>query len=342
VPRTIGASSILERMPPTRTEDITVGELGEAGILELLNASFAAFSSGEGVLGPGDDAAIIPAPNGNFVISTDAMNEGHHFLRNWPSGLVDDGFSTGWKLVAQNVSDMNAMGAVTSAISISLSMPKDTPAHWVSKFGQGIVAALYWLGAEHTIVSGGDLSRADNLGVALTTTGNCVGAPTLRNAAENVEGFHLIHTGNVGYSGAGLTVAIEGCRNDLTRAEIAALRLFFRPRPQLAAGPAVVGTVSAMMDVSDSILTDADRLASANGLNAAIDQDWVEHKAEPLVLIAEKYGVDARDWVLTGGEDYGLLAVLRPDLPIPAGWEVIGELTNEPQERPTVTGWDHF
>ena len=334
--------SILERMPSTHTRDITVGQLGEAGILELLNASFARYATGEGVLGPGDDAAIIPAPRGNFVISTDAMNEGHHFLRTWPSGIVDNGFSTGWKLVAQNVSDMNAMGAVTSAISLSLSMPQDTPAHWVTKFGQGIIAALYWLGAEDTIVSGGDLSRADNLGVALTTTGSSVAAPTLRKAAENVEGFHLIHSGNVGYSGAGLTVASQGDRGDLSREELAALRLFFRPRPQLAAGPAVVGIVSAMMDVSDSLLTDADRLASANGLNAAIDQDWVDQRAKPLSLIAQKYGVDPRDWVLTGGEDYGLLAVLNPDVAVPAGWEIIGRLTSEPQERPTVTGWDHF
>ncbi|WP_022871589.1 thiamine-phosphate kinase [Yaniella halotolerans] len=329
-------------MPSTHTQNMSVGQLGEAGILELLNASFAVYATGEGVLGPGDDAAIIPAPRGNFVISTDAMNEGHHFLRTWPSGIIDNGFSTGWKLVAQNVSDMNAMGAVTSAISISLSMPQDTPAHWVTKFGQGIAAALYWLGAEQTIISGGDLSRAEQLGVALTTTGNSVGTPTLRKAAENVDGFHLIHTGNVGYSGAGLTVASQGNKNDLTRAELAALRLFLRPRPWLVEGPAVTGTVSAMMDVSDSILTDADRLADANGLNAAIDQGWMKQRAKPLAAIAQKYGVDPRDWVLTGGEDYGLLAVLNPDLPVPSGWEIIGQLTQEPQARPTVTGWDHF
>src|SRR5699024_2018761 len=159
----VEASSILERMPSTHTEDISVGQLGEAGILELLNASFSAYATGEGVLGPGDDAAIIPAPTGNFVISTDAMNEGHHFLRRWPSQIVDDGYSTGWKLVAQNISDMNAMGAVTSAISISLAMPKDTPADWVSRFGQGIANACRWLGAAQTIISGGDLTRAESI-----------------------------------------------------------------------------------------------------------------------------------------------------------------------------------
>ena len=329
-------------MPSTHTEDISVGELGEAGILDLLNASFSAYATGEGVLGPGDDAAIIPAPKGNFVMSTDAMNEGHHFLRNWPSGIRDDGYSTGWKLVAQNISDMNAMGAVTSAISISLAMPKDTPADWVSRFGQGVANACRWLGAPHTIISGGDLTRAESISTVITATGNLAGDAALRTADHDVEGFYLIHAGNIGTSAAGLMVALEGDVQDLSREELRMLRLFFRPRPLLTEGPAVASTVSAMMDISDSLLTDADRLAATNKLYAAIDDDWVDAKAVLLHSVADKYDVDPRDWVLTGGEDYGLLAVLDPDLPVPEGWEIIGQLTNEPQDRPTVTGWDHF
>ncbi|MDN6358595.1 thiamine-phosphate kinase [Yaniella sp.] len=320
----------------------TVDHLGEDAILALLNASFAEFSTGEGVLGPGDDAAIIPAPRGNFVISTDAMNEGHHFLRHWPSGIIDDGYSTGWKLVAQNISDMNAMGAVTSAINISLAMPKDTTAAWVSRFGQGIANACRYLNAGQTIISGGDLTRADTISVVITATGNLVGEPTLRTANHDVEGFNLIHTGNVGASAAGLAVALHGNAHDLSRDELRMLRLFLRPRPHLAAGPAVAGQVSAMMDISDSVLTDADRLASANNLYAAIDHGWAEVQAAQLRPVADRYAVDPRDWVLTGGEDYGLLAVQRPDLKVPPGWHVIGKLSRKPQDRPTVTGWDHF
>lgn len=321
---------------------MTVGQLGEDGILALLNASFAEFSTGEGVLGPGDDAAIIPAPKGNFVISTDAMNEGHHFLRTWPSGIIDNGYSTGWKLVAQNISDMNAMGAVTSAINISLAMPKDTSTAWVSRFGQGIANACRWLGAQQTIISGGDLTRADTISTVITATGNLVGEPTLRTADQDVEGFCLIHTGNVGTSAAGLAVATDGDVENLSRDELRVLRLFLRPRPHLSKGPAITGTVAAMMDISDSLLTDADRLAAANNLYAAIDEEWVDSKAATLQPVADTYNVDPRDWVLTGGEDYGLLAVLDPTLPVPAGWEAIGQLTREPQARPTVTGWDHF
>ena len=320
----------------------TVGELGEAGILQLLHTSYQGLTTGEGVIGPGDDAAVIPAPGGKFVIATDAMNEGHHFLRDWPSGVTDNGYSTGWKLAAQNLSDMNDMGAVASSVSVSLAMPTTTPAAWVFHFGRGIANACHWLGAPQTVISGGDLTRADTLATAITATANLVADPVLRTASEDLAGFQLIHTGNVGMSHAGFMVASQGDRNQLRRDELQALRLFLRPRPPLDQGPQVAGIVSAMMDVSDSIYTDADRLATANNLYAHIDPDWVAHKSARVQSIADRYDADATQWVLTGGEDYGLLAVLNPERDLPAGWEIIGQLTNEPQQRPEITGWDHF
>ena len=320
----------------------TVGELGEAGILEILQECFHGMTTGEGVIGPGDDAAVIPAPKGNIVIATDAMNEGHHFLRTWPSGIQDNGYSTGWKLAAQNLSDMSAMGAVPAAISISLAMPKSTPSAWVKDFARGIVSACRWLGAPQTIISGGDLTGADSIATAITATANLVDEPVLRTATNDVSGYRLIHTGNVGLAAAGFAVASQQNPEAFTRAEIQAIRGFLRPRPPLEQGPEVAGIVAAMMDVSDSILTDADRLAAANNLHAAIDAGWAAQKAAALAPIADRLGADPRDWVLTGGEDYGLLAVLHPDKNVPVGWEVVGQLTQEPQERPEMTGWDHF
>src|SRR5690625_1470739 len=323
-------------------ENTTVDQLGEDGILGLLNASFAAFSTGEGVLGPGDDAAVIPAPRGNFVIATDAMNEGHHFLRQWPCGIADNGYSTGWKLAAQNLSDMNAMGAIPSAVSISLAMPKNTPAVWVRHFANGIATACRKLGAEQTIISGGDLTRADSIATVITATADLVDRPVLRTATEDLTGYRLIHCGNVGLAAAGYAVLSQHELPTLTRADVRAIRGFLRPRPPLDQGPSVAGKVAAMMDVSDSILTDADRLATANGLYAAIDATWTARKAAALAPIAKRYGADAYQWVLTGGEDYGLLAALHPDRQVPQGWDVIGQLTTEPQARPEITGWDHF
>jgi len=334
--------STLERMRSLPPPSTTVGELGEAGILDILRTSYRGFIAGEGVIGLDDDAAVVSAPKGTFVIATDAMNEGHHFLRSWPSGIVDNGYSTGWKLAAQNLSDMNAMGAVPSAVSVSIAMPKDTPASWVAHFGRGIANACSWLGAPQTIISGGDLTRADTIATAITVTANLVDQPILRTADHDVEGHLLIHVGNVGLAAAGYTIVSQPELGQLSREEIRAVRGFLRPRPPLHQGPKVANVVSAMMDVSDSIWTDADRLAAANGLHAHIDSEWAAKTAGRLHPVAERYGADAHAWVLTGGEDYGLLAVLDPNRVVPEGWEIIGQLTTEPQSRPEVTGWDHF
>ena len=335
------ALSILDSMSSHRTGP-TVAQLGEAGILQILQRSYAGFLSADGVVGIGDDAAVIPAPRGNFVIATDAMNEGHHFMRRWPSGIIDDGYSTGWKLAAQNLSDMNAMGAVTSSLNISLAMPRNTPVTWVAQFGRGIANACRYLGAHETVIAGGDLTGADTLATAITATANLIDQPVLRTAHHDVTGFHLIHTGHAGVAAAGLTVASRGQRENLSRAELIALRGFLRPRPRLDQGPRVATTVAAMMDVSDGLLTDADRIATANGLHAAIDPDWVAATASQLRPVAEHYEVDPTRWVLTGGEDYGLLAVLDPALDLPTGWDIIGTLVTQPQSRPDVTGWEHF
>lgn len=328
-------------------DHLTVGALGEAGILKVLDRAYRQLTdhqdaSSTDLVGPGDDAAIIPAPGGKFVIATDAMNEGHHFLRRWPSGVADTGYSTGWKLAAQNLSDMNAMGADPSAVSVSLAMPKTTPVAWVANFGRGIANACRFLGAQQTVISGGDLTRADTIATAITATASLPGPAVLRTAGSDVEGFLLIHRGNVGTSGAGLAIAAAKEIRRLSRPELRAVRLFLRPRPPLGEGPKVAGKVAAMMDVSDSILTDADRLATANGLYAHIDEDWVQRAAQPLASIGPRFGIDPTTWVLTGGEDYGLLGVLDPDRQVPAGWDVIGHLTAVPQDRPEITGWDHF
>lgn len=335
------------RSDRSAADNLTVGTLGEAGILKVLDRAYRQLTDHQDapstdLVGPGDDAAIIPAPGGKFVIATDAMNEGHHFLRRWPSGVVDTGYSTGWKLAAQNLSDMNAMGADPSAVNVSLAMPKTTPVAWVANFGRGIANACRFLGAQQTIISGGDLTRAETIATAITATANLPGPAVLRTAGSDVEGFLLIHRGNVGTSGAGLAITTAQDIGGLSRTELRAVRLFLRPRPPLGEGPKVAGKVAAMMDVSDSLLTDADRLATANGLYAQLDDAWVQRAARPLAAIGQRFGIDPTTWVLTGGEDYGLLAVPDPNIAVPKGWEVIGRLTSAPQERPADTGWDHF
>ena len=94
-----------------------------------------------GTVAPGDDAALVPAPRGGTLVSTDAMGEGTDFLHRWPAGVRTRGHDAGWKAVAQNLSDVNAMGGTASALVTALTLPPTTPLAWVRSFAAGVVAA---------------------------------------------------------------------------------------------------------------------------------------------------------------------------------------------------------
>lgn len=344
----------------------TVSGLGEAGILQVLHGRFrtvpAAQDWPEGSLGPGDDAAVVPAPDGRFVISTDAMAQDRDFRLVWSSGAVDSGYSTGWKAAAQNLSDINAMGARSSSLLLALTMPGHTPVRWLDRFAAGIAGAVHHLGADTCRIAGGDLGGDDRITVCVTVTGDLDGRRAVRRTIprEHRGGtgpLDLALCGRAGWAAAGLSV-LQTPRTDLDRAldrtgahrlaaRAAAAQL--RPRPILTAGPtAAEHGALAMLDVSDGLARDAARLAAANGLDVELDEDWVEQAAAGLAPLASALGEDAADWVRTGGEDYGLLAVFTGGAALPSGFTRVGRLVARGEAlrssgRPGAgTGWDHF
>jgi thiamine-monophosphate kinase len=97
-----------------------------------------------------------------------------------------------------------------------------------------------------------------------------------------------------------------------------------------------------MLDLSDGLLRDGDRIARASGVRLALETDLLAPDVDPL---AEVVGEQALECVLAGGEEHSLLATF-PAQP-PNGWRVIGRvedgegitLDGEPQ---SARGWDHF
>lgn len=345
----------------------TAAGLGESGILRVLNRRFrsvpAAQDWPEGTLGPGDDAAVVPAPDGRFVISTDAMAQDRDFRLDWPSGVRDSGYSTGWKAAAQNLSDINAMGARASGLLLALTLPDHTPVAWLDRCAAGIVGAIRALGAARCRIVGGDLGGDDRITICVTVTGDLQGRPALtRVLAEpqrrpgGADGLDLVLCGRAGWSAAGLAVlqtprhellpALE--RTGLHRHAAQAAAAQLRPRPVLSAGRLAADSGAlAMMDVSDGLLRDAGRLGSINGLVPVLDPVWVDHEAAPLEPLAEALGADARAWVRSGGEDYGLLAVMPRQAALPTGFRRVGRLLPPDGDHPAVgraagAGWDHF
>ena len=353
--------------PAGERPEQTVAGLGEVGILRVLNRRFRAVPAArhwpEGTLGPGDDAAVVPAPDGRFVISTDAMAQDRDFRLDWPSGVRDSGYSTGWKAAAQNLSDLNAMGAQASGLLLALTMPDHTQVAWLDRCAAGIVGAITALGADGCRIVGGDLGGDDRITICVTVTGDLDGRPAVSrevSAADRdsvgPDGLDLILCGRAGWAAAGLAV-LQTPRAELLSAldrssghRLAALAVAaqLRPRPVLSAGRrAAEAGALAMMDVSDGLLRDTGRLGSVNGLVPVLDPEWVDHEAAALAPLAEVLGVDARDWVRAGGEDYGLLAVMPPQAALPPGFRRVGRLLPPEPGHPAAgraaeTGWDHF
>ena len=87
---------------------------------------------GATILGPGDDCAIVRAPDGRVVISTDVLVEGRHFRRDWSQG-----YDVGWRAAMANLADIAAMGAVPTSMVVSMTLPGNTPVQWVQDFATG-------------------------------------------------------------------------------------------------------------------------------------------------------------------------------------------------------------
>lgn len=130
-----------------------------------------------------------------------------------------------------------------------------------------------------------------------------------------------------------------------------ALAAFRRPQPPVSAGAAAASAgATAMMDVSDGLLRDGARLARASGVHLDLDRQALSADRAGLAAVAQACDADPLAWVLTGGEDHGLLATFPPGTPLPPPFRTIGTVSaGAPQVTyggapPAVqrTGWDHF
>ena len=286
------------------------------------------------MLGPGDDAAVLAAPDGRVVATTDLLVDARHFRRDWSTAT-----DVGRKAAAQNLADVAAMGAAPTGLLLGLAVPPDLPVAWLEELADGMRAECEPLGAR---VLGGDVVRADVLVLAVTAFGDLQGrAPVTRSGAK--PGDVLAYTGRLGWAAAGLAVLGRGFRSPV--GVVAAHR---RPEPPYAQGPraAQLGA-TAMVDVSDGLVADLRHVALASGVGIELDTSRLEVSAK-LRDVGKALGVEPMDWVLAGGDDHALAATFPGDKRPPAPWRVIGRVARgrgvvvDGAAYPGPAGWDHF
>jgi thiamine-monophosphate kinase len=348
-----------------REGDMTVADLGEFGLIAAIRERLPA--DPDAIVGNGDDAAVLPAPDGRVVASTDLLVEGRHFRRDWSSGV-----DVGVKAAAQNLADIAAMGAVPTALLVGLAVPGDLAVDWVLDVAAGLAAECERAGA---YVVGGDITSADEVMLAITALGGLNGAaPVTRGGAR--AGDVIALSGPVGASAAGLALlaagwaggpsaaggrsgaggpsaagdaaadGVPGSRGDRSAADLIAA--YRRPRPDYAAGPAAAAAgATAMIDISDGLVADLGHVAAASGACLDVRSASLPGTA-PLVAAAAELGTDWQHWALAGGEDHALAATFPQRASVPATWTVIGTvlegagvLVDSARWRGRE-GWAHF
>jgi thiamine-monophosphate kinase len=297
-------------------------------------------------LGIGDDAALWqPSRSHRSAITTDMLVEGVDFTRDAMS--LED---AGWRAMAANLSDLAAMGARPVLATVALGVPAGEIEE-VLALVRGIAQAA----ARHGLaIAGGDLSRAPVLTIAIAAVGE-VRASHAKTRAGGRAGDVLAVTGELGSARAGLELSRRGGRPDGAAAE-QALQAFRRPAARCAEGRFLAASrnVQAMMDCSDGLSTDLDRLCRASGCGAIVEALPVSEAARAVAALLHE---DPRAFALAGGEDFELLAAIKPRAfehlaqrfrarfgrPL----HRIGYLTAQPgisfEGNPLArTGWEHF
>jgi thiamine-monophosphate kinase len=222
-----------------------------------------------------DDTALL----GDLVLTHDMIAQGVHYLP------ADPPESVAAKLVAVTLSDLAAKGATPVGVLLGYCLGDG---EWDRRFVAGLGEALAHYDCA---LFGGDtiaLPRQSPRVLGLTAIGRAAG-----------------RVGTLGDSAAGLAELLVD-----PAASGPLVDAYRRPRALIAEGRALVPYASAMMDVSDGLLIDARRMADASGARIAVDLATVPLSAP--FRAARGDDRTARLFAATGGDDYALLAALRP------------------------------
>jgi thiamine-monophosphate kinase len=270
-------------------------------------------------LGSGDDACVLRAtPGREWVASADAFLENVHFVRR-----LHPPASIGYKALARATSDLAAMGAKPRSYLLSLALPTRLPKRWLDGFLAGMARAARKFGMG---LAGGDTSRAPAIAINLTVQ-------------------------------LGLEIILRRLSGQANLRRYLVPHLHPDPPIALAQWLSRRELPSSMMDLSDGLSTDLDRLCRSSGVGAS-----VREASLPLIRVPDSLvhrGFSIPNLALHGGEDYQLLFTVpaRAASRIPPtrdGVRIteIGEIVRgrdvllisaDGKSAPlTPRGWDHF
>jgi thiamine-monophosphate kinase len=267
----------------------------ESEVIALLAQVFAT-QNPKVEIGIGDDAAVIHT-SARTVITTDMAVEGIHFRRDWSTP-----FEIGRKVTAANLADVFAMGAKPTFLVVAVSLTGNEELNWIQDLAKGIV---FEAGLGGATVVGGDLAKGGSVVISITALGE-VDKAILRSGANVGDQIYISNL--PGWSRAGLAILEKGLTIESDSAK-RAITAFKAPTLDYEYA-AKLNRATSMSDLSDSLVTQAEQMASASGVNFTIDFDLIRAMPEfaELKKLAAEIEVNLEDLILGGGEDHVFIA----------------------------------
>ena len=335
---------MIEDKTPHRT---SLADLGEFGLIDRLTKGFEIHNPST-LKGVGDDAAVMDFKNKRTVVSTDLLIEGVHFdLSYVPLKHL------GYKSVVVNVSDIYAMNATATQITVSIAVSNRFPLEALEELYAGIRLAC-----EHykvDLVGGDTTSSTRGLIISVTAIGEAKASDLVyRNGAQPND--LVVLTGDIGGAYMGLQIlerekaVFQVNPNSQPDIEMYSYILERQLKPEARKDiPPLLKQLgvkpTAMMDVSDGLSSELLHICKQSGVGCRLYEDKIP--LDPQVIsTCEEFNLDSTTIALSGGEDYELLfTIAQADYDKIKGnpnFSVIGYITDKSEGVNLVTRAGQF
>ncbi|HLO81233.1 MAG TPA: thiamine-phosphate kinase [Chitinophagaceae bacterium] len=339
----------------TRTEISTYGEFG---LIKHLTKNIE-HQNVSTILGVGDDAAVIDHFGKQTVITTDLLIEGVHFdLMYTPLKHL------GYKSIVVNLSDVYAMNAIPTQVTLSLGISNRFSVESLEEFYDGVYAACEFYGVD--LVGGDTASSQKGFIISVTAIGEVAADKVVKRSGAK-KGDLICCTGNLGGSYLGLIFLEREKKIFLENPQIQpdlegedyVIRRLLKPeaRKDIIEFFEQQGVVpTAMMDISDGLSSEILHICEQSGAGAVLYEDKLPI-SELTRMAAYKFEIDPTACALSGGEDYELLFTLKQDdydkITMNEQISVIGYMTDASESATIITkggnkhqitaqGWNAF
>ena len=330
---------MIEDKTPQRT---SIAQLGEFGLIEHLTKHFE-INQTSTLKGIGDDAAVLDFKDKKVVVSTDIMVEGVHFdLAYMPLKHL------GYKAVVTNVSDICAMNAKATQITVSIAVSNRFPLEALEELYDGITLAANEYKVD--VIGGDTTSSQKGLIISITVLGEADAEEIVyRNGAKATN--LLVVTGDIGAAYMGLQVlerekqVFQVNPNSQPDLELYTYLIERQLKPEARKDVrtllhALEIKPTAMIDISDGLSSEIIHLCKQSNVGCNLYEDKLPLDPQ-FINVCEEFNIDSTTVAINGGEDYELLFTIPIEdfdkIKGNPNFTIIGHMTEESEGIHLVT-----